>query len=128
MVVRDLLYLYKGYQILCFDLLETEHVNQLVLKLEICRDLMFAITWFTSHVYWNIYIWYWLMFMWCNFKEHNTFLIQLFETILRFLPSKYVIITGKKQLFHLRSELLDTKWSKFIVEGNSFNSQLTGVL
>lgn len=68
------------------------------------------------------------MFMWCNFKEHNTFLIQLFETILRFLPSKYVIITGKKQLFHLRSELLDTKWSKFIVEGNSFNSQLTGVL
>ena len=74
---------------------------------------------------------------WCLYgailKENNRFLIQLFETILKFLPSKYVIITGKKReqvrliSVHeksIRAAKLDGSWLRWKMAKNSGSLEL----
>ena len=58
--------------------------------------------------------------------EDNRFLIQLFETILTFLPSKYVIITGKKPFLFENWTLFNVKYQmvKFRKKSKNLSSPI----
>ena len=58
--------------------------------------------------------------------EDNRFLIQLFETILTFLPSKYVIITGKNTFLFENWTLFNVKYQmvKFRKKSKNLSSPI----